>query len=93
MTYTLKVIHDTWLKLSTAQSAALLADQKQAISAGTSLPISSYEIVGDHLKVSLGDDAQGKQLAYQGHNTWYVLKPDVEILQDGKPLSLVPTFG
>jgi len=90
MTYTLKVIHDTWLKLSPAQSTTLPDNQKQAVSSGTQLPISSYEIVGDHLKVSLGDDAQGKQLAYQGHNTWYVFKPEVEILQDGKPLSLIP---
>ncbi|QYO62904.1 C39 family peptidase [Leptolyngbya sp. 7M] len=91
MTYTLKIDRDTWLKLSTAQSSALADDQKQAISAGTLLPISSYEIVGDHLKVSLGTDAQDQQLSYQGHNTWYVFRPDVEILQDGKPLDLTPS--
>lgn len=91
MSYTLKVDRDTWLKLSTAQSTKLPDDQKQAVSTGTILPISSYEIMGNYIKVSLGDDAQGKQLAYQGHNTWYVFRPHVEILQDGKPLNLVPT--
>jgi len=92
MTYILKINRDTWLKLSTAQSAALSADQKQAISAGTSLTISTYEIVGDHIKVSLGKDAQGKQLTYQGRNTWYAFRPDVEIWQDGNPLNLVPAL-
>ena len=91
MTYTLKFDCDTLLKLSTAESKTLPASRKQAVTAGTELPISSYEIVGDHIKVSLGDNAQGKQLKYQGHNTWYVFKPDVEVLQDGKPLNLLPT--
>lgn len=91
MTYTLKIIHDTWLKLSTAESATLPNDQKQAFSAGTLLPISSYEVVGNHIKVSLGLDDQGKQLAYQGHDTWYVFRPHGEIWQDGKLISLNPT--
>lgn len=91
MTYTLKIDRDTWLKLQPVQSTILPDDQKQLIHAGTALPISSYEVAGNHLKVSLGKDAQGNQLAYQGHNTWYVFQPDVEILQDSKPLSLIPT--
>ena len=90
MSYTIKIVQDTWLKLSTAESSTLPADQKQAVSAGTELPISSYEVVGDHIKVSLGDNAQGKQLAYQEHNTWYVYQPDAEILDDGDPVSLLP---
>lgn len=90
MPYTIKIDHSTWLKLSPAESTTLLPDQKQEIPAGTELPISSYALVGDHIKVSFGDDAQGKQVEYQQHNTWYVYQPDAEILQDGKPLSLLP---
>jgi hypothetical protein len=91
MTYTLKLNCNIWFKLSTTESTTLSAEQKQAVSAGTELPISSYEIVGDHIKVSLGDNAQGKQLECQRHNTWYVFKPDAEILENGKPLNLLPT--
>ncbi|MBW4464902.1 MAG: C39 family peptidase [Pegethrix bostrychoides GSE-TBD4-15B] len=91
MSYTIKIVHDTWLKLSTAQSTTLPNNQKQAISAGTTLSISSYEIVGSHFKVSLGVDAQGKQIAYDEYNTWYIFRPHVEILQDGQPLNLSPT--
>lgn len=91
MSYTLKIDHDSWLKLSTADSTTLAANQKQAVSAGTELPISSYEIVGSHIKVSLGVDAQGKQIEYQDHNTWYIFKPNAEILENGKPLNLLPT--
>lgn len=92
MSYTLKIVCNTWLKLSTAESTTLSADQKQAISAGTELPISSYEVIGDHIKVSLGVDAQNKQIEYQNHNTWYVFKPDVEILENGQLLNLIPTL-
>ena len=88
--YVLKIDYDTYLKLSTADSTTLSDNQKQFVSAKTDLPISSYEVVGSHLKVSLGLDAQGKQIEYQDHNTWYVFKPYVEILEDGKPLSLLP---
>jgi hypothetical protein len=91
MSYTLKITQDTWLKLSTAESTTLSPDQKQAVSAGTELPISSYEIVGDHIKISLGDNAQDKQIEYQDHNTWYIFKPDAEILNNGTPLDLLPT--
>ncbi len=59
MTYTLKVDHDTWFKLSTADHTALPNDQKLAVLAGTEFPITSYEIASDCLKVSLSVVIQG----------------------------------
>jgi hypothetical protein len=80
MPYTLKIDRDTWLKLSPAESTTLLSNQKQAEPAGTILPISSYEIGGDHIKVSLGDNAQDQQIEYDNHNTWYVFKQKRETI-------------
>ncbi|MGD1862256.1 MAG: N-acetylmuramoyl-L-alanine amidase [Leptolyngbyaceae cyanobacterium] len=82
--YTLKVLQDTVLKLSTAQSSALPDSQKQFIRAGTSLPIQSFATAGSsHLRVAFGLDGNGKQIFFKGRNTWFVYRPTVEILRDG----------
>jgi GH24 family phage-related lysozyme (muramidase) len=87
--YSFKVLIDTWCKLSTAQSSMVPNEQKQFLDAGTVIPISSYELVkDDHIKVTLGLDSQGKQLAFKGRNTWNVYRPVVQILRDGQVISL-----
>jgi len=88
MAYAVKTVLDTWLKLSTDQGSALPESQKQFVSAGTILPMSGFELVGsDHLKFTLGTDAQGKQLFFKGRNTWYVYLPAVQLLKNGQPIA------
>lgn len=88
-TYALKVSIDTWFKPSTVQSSLLPNEQKQFVNAGSLIALSSYELVkDDHLKVTLGLDNQGRQLAFKGLNTWYVYRPIVQLLQNGKVVSL-----
>lgn len=80
---------DTYLKQSTAQSSSLPEAQKQLLGQGTTLPLASFKpIDADHLQVVLGKNSQGQQVQYQGRNTWYVYRPAVQILQDGKPIDL-----
>jgi GH24 family phage-related lysozyme (muramidase) len=87
--YALKVSIDTWFKLSTVRSALLPNEQKQFVDAGSLIAISSYDFVeDDHIKVTLGLDNQGKQLAFKGHNAWYVYRPTVQIWHDGKMVAL-----
>jgi GH24 family phage-related lysozyme (muramidase) len=89
-TYALKVLIDTWFKLSTVQSSLLPNEQKQFFDAGRVLPISDYNLVkDDHLKVTFGLDPQGKQMTLKGRNTWYVYRPMVQLFSDGKVISFV----
>lgn len=89
MAYTLRPVIDTWLKLSTAQGSALTDQQKHWVGAGTSLPISSFELIGtDHIKFTLGRDAQGQQMQFKGRNTWYAYRPAVQIWRDGQMVDL-----
>jgi GH24 family phage-related lysozyme (muramidase) len=90
-TYALKAVLDTWLKTSTGQGSLLPADQKQLIGANTVLSLESYALVeNDHIKLTLGLDAQGKQLFFKGRNTWYVYRPAVQLFKDGKVVNLAP---
>lgn len=83
--YVLKTVTDTWLKQSPEQASSLDESQRQLLNSGTVLPISSYlPVPNNHLRISLGKDAQGQQLSYKGRNTWYVYRPDVQILREGK---------
>ncbi|HEY9619488.1 MAG TPA: lysozyme [Crinalium sp.] len=82
--YVIKAVLDTWLKQSTIQGSQLPDDQRQFLDAGTVLPISSYAILDDHLKITLGKDDEGKQVFFKGLTTWYVYRSDVQILRDGK---------
>jgi GH24 family phage-related lysozyme (muramidase) len=87
--YVIKTVIDTWLKTSTAQGSALPDDQRQFLSSGTVLPISGYELAdNDHLKLTLGKDAQGNQLQFKGRNTWYIYRPAVQVLNNGRVVSL-----
>jgi GH24 family phage-related lysozyme (muramidase) len=86
----LKVLIDTWLKLSTSQSSSLPNDQKQFMDAGKVIPISSYNLVKeDHLKVTLGIDGAGQQITFKGRNTWHVYRPMVQIIRDGQVVPFV----
>ena len=90
--YTVQTVLDTWLKVSPVQGSALSSEQKQLISAGQVLPLSSYDWVeNDHIKLTFGLDAQGKQIFFKGRNTWYVYRPAVRILKDGEPIALTPS--
>jgi GH24 family phage-related lysozyme (muramidase) len=87
-TFALKVIIDTWFKLSTVQSSLLPNEQKQFFDAGRVVPISDYnQVKDDHLKVTFGLDNQGKQMTLKGRNTWYVYRPMVQLFRDGKVIS------
>ncbi|HEY9640355.1 MAG TPA: hypothetical protein V6C57_07720, partial [Coleofasciculaceae cyanobacterium] len=88
MAYAVKTVLDTWLKSSAVQGSALPDDQKQFINAGVTLPLSGFELVeNDHLKFTLGLDAQGKQMQFKGRNTWYIYRPAVQLLKDGLPVA------
>jgi GH24 family phage-related lysozyme (muramidase) len=92
MAYAVKTVLDTWLKSGTGQGSALPDDQKQFINAGVMLPLSGFELVeNDHLKFTLGVDAQGRQMQFKGRNTWYVYRPAVQILKDGLPIAAPKT--
>lgn len=89
MAYSLKVVLDTWLKLSTDQGSKLPDEQKQYISAGAVLPIANFEAVGtDHIRVAFGQDAQGRQVFFKGRNTWYAYRPTVQVLRDGQVVAV-----
>ncbi|HEY9700177.1 MAG TPA: lysozyme [Trichocoleus sp.] len=90
--YSIKTVIDTWLKQTTAQGSTLPDNQRQFLNGGTILPIASYASAeNDHLKITLGVDAQGKQLFFKGKNTWLVYRPSVQILLNGKPITPAPT--
>jgi lysozyme len=90
--YTIKAIRATWFKQSVAQSSTLPARQKTWIHAGQAFPLSGFRApASGHIRFSLGKDKQGHQLFFQGLNTWYAYKSDVQILRDGKPIA-TPTI-
>jgi GH24 family phage-related lysozyme (muramidase) len=87
--YSLKIMLDTWLKLSTDQGSKLPDEQKQYISAGAVLPIANFEAVGaDHIRVAFGQDPQGRQVFFKGRNTWYAYRPTVQVLRDGQVIAI-----
>jgi GH24 family phage-related lysozyme (muramidase) len=94
--YTLRVVADTWLKVSTAQGATLSDDQKQFVRAGTLLPIeSATRVENDHARITFGVDKIGQKIHIRGRNTWYVYQPVVQVLQNSKviPWSQFPLVG
>jgi GH24 family phage-related lysozyme (muramidase) len=83
-----KPLTDTWLKLSPAQGSTLADSQRQFIRGGEALPITSYaEAENDHLRITLGKDAQGNQIWFKGRNTWLVYRPSVQILRNEQVIS------
>lgn len=85
--YVLRIQSDTFFKTSTAQGSSLPESDRAIVQAGREFPLSAYQLDGSHLKVTLGQTAQG-QIFVQGRNTWYVYEPAVVILKEGKPLNL-----
>lgn len=90
MSYSVKFVLDTWLKLTTDQGSKLPDNQKQYVEAGTELPLAAYSLVGNHVRITLGQDDEGKQLFFQGRNTWFVYEPAIEILHKGEEVQLFP---
>ena len=86
--FIVKFTLDTFLKLNTEQSSSLPDDQKQFIESGTILPLSSFVVEGDHIRIAFGKDVQGNQVYFKGRNTWYVFASAAQILKDGQPVSL-----
>jgi hypothetical protein len=68
----LRVTSDTYLKARPVYSSDLLASEKQYLSVGTVLSISSYLEEGDHYKVFL-------EVAISGIVEWFIPKEHVEI--------------
>ena len=88
MAYAIKTVLDTWFKSSAVQGSALPNDQKQFINAGSTLPITGFELIDpDHVKLTLGLDKQGKQIFFKGKNTWFVYRSAVQIFRDGQVVS------
>ncbi len=80
--YAVKFKIDTWLKASTAQGSELSNNEREFASAGTVLPVSSYESVGNnHLRLRLGRDAEGRQIQPQGRIEWYVYEPAADVFR------------
>jgi GH24 family phage-related lysozyme (muramidase) len=91
MAYSLKIVLDTWLKQSTDQGSRLPDEHKQFLESGSILPLAGYEVIADnHIKISLGSDRTGRPLFFKGKQTWYVYRPTVQVLQEGKPIPLPP---
>lgn len=88
--YVLNIQASTYLKLSTDQSSTLPESEKQLVAAGTQLPLSSFILQGNHLKVSLGKDRQGNVVHFKGRNTWHIYLPAVQVLKNGTPIRLEP---
>ena len=88
--YVLNIQASTYLKLSTDQSSTLPETEKQFVSAGTQLPLSSFTLQGNHLKVALGKDRYGNVVHFKGRNTWHVYLPAVQVLKNGTPITLEP---
>lgn len=83
----LKVLKPTWLKQSKAQGNTLPDAKRALVAAGAILPVSSFVLDSDHYKISLGLDAQGRQVALKGLNTWYVFLPHVQLLENGSVIA------
>lgn len=84
--YVLEINQDTWLKQSMAQSSTLSDDQKFYFEAGKAFPLLGFLFEGDHVKVTLGKDANGEQIQLLGRNTWYVYKLHADVLLNGSPI-------
>lgn len=91
--YSLKIVQDTFLKQSSAQSSALPDSQKQFIKAGATLPLTAWLTVADHIKITLGKDISGNQVFFAGRNTWFVYAPCAQLFRDGQPVSSAPVGG
>jgi GH24 family phage-related lysozyme (muramidase) len=93
MSHQIRTQLDTWFKLSLAQGSDLSDDQKVLIKAGTTVEIAAYRAEGNHLKITLGKDAEGNQIFLKGRNTWYVYGGAAEILNNGQVVDLSPSTG
>ena len=73
---TLKIVKSTFLKQQPVQSSQLKADQKTAVSTGSTIPLLAYQQQADHFKLTLD------HLSYNGRNTFFVYAPDVKIIPE-----------
>lgn len=103
MASSIRIIHDTYFKrdsdfevlpLKQPKSAdALPEDCKQLVTAGTELPLSSFQNSPpkfQHVYVTLGKDKDGNQLKFKGFTKWLVFSPHVLILENGEVTTTVP---
>lgn len=84
MSHSVRAKVDTWFKVSTAQGSDLADNEREFFKAGTSFAIAAYRAESNHLKITLGKDAQGNQLFIKGRNTWFLFDGAVEVLKDGQ---------
>lgn len=86
--YALRVLKDTWLKQTSAQTSTLPDEQKLWIRAGTTYSLSTIQPVeDDYFRVTFGADKAGT-LQLRGYDTWYVHGSAVQFLKDGQPASI-----
>jgi predicted chitinase len=95
MPYTLKATEDTWFKAGTGSSSSLPDDQKSIFKGKTTITVDSYKLdENNHIKFTLGKDAQGQQTFIKGRNTWFVYAPHVSVLRtDGTVVDLAAAPG
>ena len=75
----IKVIKDTVLKPSPAQSSTLPPDELAPVKAGTIFPILAYLQEADHLKFTIDPNSYDlKSLHHSAKNTWYAYLPHLE---------------
>jgi|GEM_PF-2705717 len=91
MTYSIRSIVDTWLKLRPVQGTILSADERTVLTARLELPLAGYRFMDDHILFTLGQDQLGNQIFVGGRNTWYAYAPVMQILRNGRVLSLKGT--
>ncbi|NEP57041.1 MAG: lysozyme [Symploca sp. SIO2G7] len=87
MSYQIRTTSDTWLTLSPTLAADLPTTQKEFLQTGKTLEIAAYLLQGNYLKITLGKDANGAQIAIQGYNTWYIDKTTIDLLENSQVIA------
>lgn len=76
MSVKMRVLQNTYFKITTAQASELSASQKVLIEKGKEFPVHSHTIAEkNHVKVAF----DGIKLGPEGRNTWYIFADHVEI--------------
>lgn len=74
----MKTLKETFLKARPLNVSDLSESEKQMIGAGKVFELVSYEVVRDHIRVTFRKDI------FKNSQVWYVYKPHIQILEEGK---------
>ncbi len=85
--YSLKTLRDTTLKLRPVDPSQLAATEKNPLPGNHTYPVHSflYDQASDHLKVAFLLNS------FQKRNTWFVRSDDVQLFDQGQPLTFKTT--